>query len=86
MCCPQVTAESLTSTACPDGWLYFAETEHCYFKSPNPAKAENEVDAEEKCIAEDGWLIAIESEVIDRAVPFLLHVFLLAELYCEIVQ
>lgn len=60
----QVTAESLISTACPDGWLYFADTGHCYLKSSDLVKAPNQEEAAERCAADGGWLIAVESEVI----------------------
>lgn len=58
-----MTAASLTSTGCPEGWLYLEDTDHCYFKSPNTAKAADQADAVSKCEAEGAWVIAINSEV-----------------------
>lgn len=58
-----MTAASLTSTGCPEGWLYSEDTEHCYFKSPNTAKAADQADAVSKCEAEGAWVIAIDSQV-----------------------
>lgn len=63
----QVTAASLTSTGCPEGWLYSDDTDHCYFKSPNTAKAADQADAVSKCEAEGAWVIAINSKV--RVLP-----------------
>lgn len=63
MCIMQVTAASLTSSACPEGWLFSSSTGHCYFKSPNTEKAADQTDAASKCEAEGAWLIAIDSEV-----------------------
>lgn len=62
----QVTADSLTSTGCPDGWLYSATADSCYFKSPNTAKAADQADAESKCAEEGGWVIAINSAVSEK--------------------
>lgn len=58
-----VTAASLTSSGCPEGWLYSKETDHCYFKSLNTAKSANKDDAAVLCEAEGGWVIAMETEV-----------------------
>eukprot|EP00903_Cladosiphon_okamuranus_P006716 g6554.t1 len=57
-----VTAASLTSTGCPEGWLYLEATGHCYLKSRNTAKAADQADAVSKCKAEGAWVIAINSE------------------------
>ncbi|CAN0272484.1 unnamed protein product, partial [Hapterophycus canaliculatus] len=66
----QVTAASLTSSGCPEGWLYSEDTDNCYLKSPNTAKAENQAHASTICEAEGAWLIAINSEAEN---DFLLH-------------
>lgn len=75
----QVTAASVTSTACPEGWLYSADTDHCYFKSPNTAKAESQADAVSKCKAEGAWVIAINSNV--RYLFFFIP-FFISFIYC----
>eukprot|EP00752_Nemacystus_decipiens_P009539 g8524.t1 len=75
-----VTAASLTSTGCPEGWLYSGDTDHCYFKSPNTAKAASQTDAVSKCEAEGAWVIAINSEAEN---DFLLHNLLFTGFFGE---
>ncbi|CBN79342.1 conserved unknown protein [Ectocarpus siliculosus] len=75
-----VTAASLSSTGCPEGWLYFEDTGNCYFKSPNTAKAENQADAVSICEEEGAWVIAIDSEAEN---DFLLHNMLFTGFFGE---
>ncbi|CAN0071822.1 unnamed protein product, partial [Ectocarpus sp. 8 AP-2014] len=75
-----VTAASLSSTGCPEGWLYFEDTGNCYFKSPNTAKAENQAHAVSICEEEGAWVIAIDSEAENE---FLLHNMLFTGFFGE---